>query len=75
MIYQTELEAVYDFLQEATGTLENIEKSFAKKFSSEFFPSYILYHCLCDNVAILLYASSLRGDSATWPSTSSTAPI
>lgn len=54
MIPQPQLDALYDFLgSQHDSTLENINKSFQKKFNDSsilFNLGFILFQALCDNV-------------------------
>ncbi|CAD8058725.1 unnamed protein product [Paramecium sonneborni] len=69
MISQSEVESINKFLLESTGTLENIQKMFVKKFESEPNPYPYFYQGLCDNIftkgqrllsIYLLYNSELK---------------
>ncbi|CAD8151762.1 unnamed protein product [Paramecium pentaurelia] len=69
MISQSEIESINKYLLEATGTLDNIQKTFIKKFESEQNPYPYFYQGLCDNIftkgqrlltIYLLYNSELK---------------
>ncbi|CAK67541.1 unnamed protein product (macronuclear) [Paramecium tetraurelia] len=69
MISQSEVESINRYLLEATGTLDNIQRTFIKKFESEPNPYPYFYQGLCDNIftkglrlltIYLLYNSELK---------------
>ncbi|CAD8060644.1 unnamed protein product [Paramecium sonneborni] len=69
MISQQEVELINKYIIESTGTLENMQKMFIKKFESEPNPYPYIYQGLCDNIftkgqrllsIYLLYNSELR---------------
>ncbi|CAD8132261.1 unnamed protein product [Paramecium octaurelia] len=69
MISNSDIETINKFILEASGTLENIQKAFVRKFSLEYGPYLYFYQGLCDNIftkgqrlliIFLLYNSELR---------------
>ncbi|CAD8140922.1 unnamed protein product [Paramecium pentaurelia] len=69
MISNSDIETINKFIIEASGTLENIQKAFVRKFSQEYGPYLYFYQGLCDNIftkgqrlliIFLLYNSELK---------------